>query len=230
MNKKWNVLFFLLKNIWKKVWNFRRNFGDFFDSNVTDFQIAIIPNINTIPFFQGHAGEYHKQEFDRHRCLDSQLTVVKSELNEVCRKYINSISLLTEGQALRASIQTLQKKISDFSSRFMFHSKILLIFRVIFDVLFFPIMLLCASCSLLTLFNLLILLRYFQRAFVTTRDPTVPSAALLAASAPASPMSSVEPATAVPRERKWFKSVQRSIHQWLPSFSSFILQYGSKFL
>ncbi|XP_055351401.1 laminin subunit beta-1-like [Paramacrobiotus metropolitanus] len=62
--------------------------------------VAIIPNMNSIPFFQGREGEYHKAEFDRYRCLDSQLSAVKSDLHEVCRKYLNSISLLIEGEAL----------------------------------------------------------------------------------------------------------------------------------
>lgn len=57
--------------------------------------------MNNIPFFQGREGEYHKAEFDRYRCLDSQLGAVKSNLHEVCRKYINSIALLVEGGAKR---------------------------------------------------------------------------------------------------------------------------------
>ncbi len=66
-------------------------------------QIALVPNTDSIPIFQGQGiPAFMKEEFQRFRCREQQLPIPKpNEPSEVCGKYIFSISAIIQEQALR---------------------------------------------------------------------------------------------------------------------------------
>lgn len=64
------------------------------------FQIAFIPRIDSIPFFQGSAAnEYRRQEFERFRCSNAFYSVVRPVPNDVCKKYLYSIGFYVYDKA-----------------------------------------------------------------------------------------------------------------------------------
>lgn len=63
-------------------------------------QIAFIPRIDSMPFFQGSvANEYRRQEFERFRCGHAFYSVVRPVPNDVCKKYLYSIGFYVYDKA-----------------------------------------------------------------------------------------------------------------------------------
>ena len=64
-------------------------------------QIVLVPNTNSIPIFQGTGTpEDLKEEFEKANCKDLQMSVVKRDLPDVCKKYTFSISATMQEKAL----------------------------------------------------------------------------------------------------------------------------------
>ncbi|XP_013782951.1 laminin subunit beta-1-like [Limulus polyphemus] len=60
--------------------------------------IALVPRIDSIPFFQGtQLDEYRRQEFERFRCGQAFFTVVRPSSPDVCKKYLYSIGFYVYG-------------------------------------------------------------------------------------------------------------------------------------
>jgi len=53
-----------------------------------------------LPFFKGsQINDYRRQEFERFRCGSSFYSVIRSEPQELCKKYLYSIGFYTFGGA-----------------------------------------------------------------------------------------------------------------------------------
>ncbi|KAG1659411.1 Laminin subunit beta-1 [Nymphon striatum] len=66
--------------------------------------VVLIPITQSIPFFHGStAAEYRRQEFERFRCQQYFYSVVKSNIPDVCKKYLYSIAFYTYGKAQECS-------------------------------------------------------------------------------------------------------------------------------
>ncbi|XP_071442864.1 laminin subunit beta-1 isoform X2 [Hetaerina americana] len=56
--------------------------------------IALVPRIDSLPFFRGSpANENKRQEYERYHCGEAFYTVVKGNIPDVCKKYHHSIGL-----------------------------------------------------------------------------------------------------------------------------------------
>lgn len=79
---------------------FNIDFSLIFICSKSYLQIAFIPRIDSIPFFQGSAAnEYRRQEFERFRCGHAFYSVVRPVPNDVCKKYLYSIGFYVYDKA-----------------------------------------------------------------------------------------------------------------------------------
>uniref|UniRef100_T1IRE1 Laminin subunit beta-1 n=1 Tax=Strigamia maritima TaxID=126957 RepID=T1IRE1_STRMM len=66
--------------------------------------IALIPRVESIPFFQDTTrNEHRRQEFERFRCGQAFSSVIKPTLPEICKKYLISIGFYVYEEALECN-------------------------------------------------------------------------------------------------------------------------------
>lgn len=69
-------------------------------THFTAFQIALVPRIDSVPFFRDSAAnEIRRQEYERYRCGQAFFSVVKGNIPDVCKKYYYSIGFYVHGGA-----------------------------------------------------------------------------------------------------------------------------------
>ena len=65
-------------------------------------QIVLVPNTDSVKMFQGPSPitDRMKEEYERYRCREQQLGVVRSELPDTCKKYVFMITTDMQKEAL----------------------------------------------------------------------------------------------------------------------------------
>jgi len=68
---------------------------------ISMFQIVLVPNMDTVPIFQGQGyPNFLREEFLRYGCYKSQLKAFQEEPVDICRNLTFSISSVLHGRAL----------------------------------------------------------------------------------------------------------------------------------